>query len=164
VLCFVGAKMMLVDVYKIPIGVSLSVIGGVLLVSILASWLLRFKTPELAIGPSVHRRVSARANPLLIGGIAILLLIAVLLLVKFDSIARGPTSREAITVIGVVERDLARAKEHYSGDGPAALTKADRALEQAWSDLADRQYDEAIATAKSARKLLDQLPAATRGR
>jgi tellurite resistance protein TerC len=38
VLCFVGVKMMLVDLYKIPIGASLSVIGGVLLLSILASW------------------------------------------------------------------------------------------------------------------------------
>jgi TerC family integral membrane protein len=37
VLCFVGAKMLLVDIYKIPIGVSLAVIGGVLLLSILAS-------------------------------------------------------------------------------------------------------------------------------
>jgi tellurite resistance protein TerC len=41
VLCFVGAKMLLVDVYKIPIGVSLAVIGGVLLISILASWFIK---------------------------------------------------------------------------------------------------------------------------
>ncbi|MCE3241453.1 MAG: Integral rane protein TerC, partial [Deltaproteobacteria bacterium] len=38
VLCFVGAKMMLIDIYKIPIGVSLAVIGSVLLLSIIASW------------------------------------------------------------------------------------------------------------------------------
>lgn len=38
VLVFVGAKMMLVDIYKISIGVSLAVIGGVLALSILASW------------------------------------------------------------------------------------------------------------------------------
>jgi tellurite resistance protein TerC len=43
VLCFVGAKMMLVDIYKIPVGVSLSVIGGVLLLSILASWVIKPK-------------------------------------------------------------------------------------------------------------------------
>jgi tellurite resistance protein TerC len=46
VLCFVGAKMMLVDIYKIPIGVSLAVIGGVLLLSIMASWLIKPKTPK----------------------------------------------------------------------------------------------------------------------
>lgn len=43
VLCFVGVKMMLVDIYKIPIGVSLGVIGGVLLLSILASWWVKRK-------------------------------------------------------------------------------------------------------------------------
>jgi len=43
VLCFVGVKMLLVDIYKIPIGVSLGVIGGVLLLSILASWFVKRK-------------------------------------------------------------------------------------------------------------------------
>ncbi|HVO91203.1 MAG TPA: TerC family protein [Terriglobales bacterium] len=43
VLCFVGAKMLFVDVYKIPIGLSLSIIGGVLLLSILASWFSKRK-------------------------------------------------------------------------------------------------------------------------
>lgn len=37
VLVFVGAKMTLVDIYKIPIGVSLSVVGGILVLSVLAS-------------------------------------------------------------------------------------------------------------------------------
>jgi tellurite resistance protein TerC len=45
VLCFVGVKMLLVDVYKVPIGASLSVIGGVLLLSVLASWLIKKKQP-----------------------------------------------------------------------------------------------------------------------
>jgi tellurite resistance protein TerC len=43
VLCFVGIKMLLVDIYKIPIGISLAVIGGVLLISILASWFVKRK-------------------------------------------------------------------------------------------------------------------------
>lgn len=38
VLCFVGAKMLLSDIYKIPIGASLAVIGTILLLSIFASW------------------------------------------------------------------------------------------------------------------------------
>jgi tellurite resistance protein TerC len=37
VLCFVGAKMLLADFYKIPIGVSLGVVAGILILSILAS-------------------------------------------------------------------------------------------------------------------------------
>ena len=37
VLCFVGAKMLIAEFYKIPIGISLGVVGGILLISILAS-------------------------------------------------------------------------------------------------------------------------------
>ena len=39
VLAFVGAKMVLADVYKIPIAVSLSVIAGLLATSVVASLL-----------------------------------------------------------------------------------------------------------------------------
>ncbi len=39
VLCFVGAKMMIVDFYKIPIGLSLGVVAGILGVAIVASLL-----------------------------------------------------------------------------------------------------------------------------
>jgi hypothetical protein len=88
VLCFVGAKMMLVDIYKIPIGASLSVIGGVLLLSILASWIFQPKTHGGAI-PSGPSRVSALASPAVIGWIALLLIAIVVILVKWDSIAAG---------------------------------------------------------------------------
>ena len=46
VLVFVGVKMMLVDVYKIPIGASLGVIGGILLLSVLASLLSHRRTVQ----------------------------------------------------------------------------------------------------------------------
>jgi tellurite resistance protein TerC len=39
VLCFVGLKMLIAEFYKIPIGISLGVVGGILLISILASML-----------------------------------------------------------------------------------------------------------------------------
>jgi len=54
VLCFVGAKMMLADFYKIPIGVSLGVVAGILGISILASFLVRPKpegVPSSLSGP-----------------------------------------------------------------------------------------------------------------
>jgi len=38
VLCFVGAKMLVSEIYKIPIAGSLLVIGAILLGSIIASW------------------------------------------------------------------------------------------------------------------------------
>jgi tellurite resistance protein TerC len=37
VLVFVGAKMMLTDIYKIPIGVSLGVVAGILAAAVVAS-------------------------------------------------------------------------------------------------------------------------------
>jgi tellurite resistance protein TerC len=43
VLCFVGAKMVIAEFYKIPIGISLGVVGGILLLSILASMLRQWK-------------------------------------------------------------------------------------------------------------------------
>jgi tellurite resistance protein TerC len=43
VLGFVGVKMLLADIYKIPIGLSLAVVGGVLAISIVASLLARPK-------------------------------------------------------------------------------------------------------------------------
>jgi tellurite resistance protein TerC len=51
VLVFVGAKMMLVDIYKIPIGLSLSVVAGILLLSVLAS-LIWPRRPENIPVPS----------------------------------------------------------------------------------------------------------------
>jgi tellurite resistance protein TerC len=51
VLTFVGAKMLLVDVYKIPIGISLGVIAGMLGLAIGAS-LLRPRAPGHAPGPA----------------------------------------------------------------------------------------------------------------
>ena len=43
VLCFVGIKMVIVDFYKIPIGISLSVVAGILGISILVSIFVRPK-------------------------------------------------------------------------------------------------------------------------
>ena len=50
VLMFVGTKMLIVDLYKIPIGLSLAVIAAILGVAVLASW-LRERTDAAAIRP-----------------------------------------------------------------------------------------------------------------
>jgi tellurite resistance protein TerC len=46
VLIFVGAKMLLADLYKLPIAVSLATIAGILAVSVIASLLAAKKTSE----------------------------------------------------------------------------------------------------------------------
>jgi tellurite resistance protein TerC len=48
ILVFVGGKMVLADVYKIPVSASLAVVGGILLLSVLASLLWPVKSPEEA--------------------------------------------------------------------------------------------------------------------
>jgi tellurite resistance protein TerC len=55
ILAFVAVKMLIVDFYKIPIGLSLAIIGGILAISIFASWLkLRKnggKSPNQIVAP-----------------------------------------------------------------------------------------------------------------
>jgi len=51
VLIFIGVKMVIVDFYKIPIGVSLAVVAGILTLSILLSlWKAKTSDPELSTG------------------------------------------------------------------------------------------------------------------
>ena len=51
VLVFIGVKMVIVDFYKIPIGVSLGVVAGILTISILASlWKAKNSDAELSMG------------------------------------------------------------------------------------------------------------------
>ena len=47
VLGFVGIKMILADIYKIPIGLSLAVVAGILTISILASLLARARSTHI---------------------------------------------------------------------------------------------------------------------
>ena len=67
VLAFVGAKMLLTDIYKIPIGISLGVIALVLAISIIAS--LMFPKEVEAHSPVIHdplkpvAKTTARINP-----------------------------------------------------------------------------------------------------
>lgn len=51
VLGFVGIKMMIMDFYKIPIGLSLGVIGGILGLSVVASILWPVKSSEMPAAP-----------------------------------------------------------------------------------------------------------------
>jgi tellurite resistance protein TerC len=51
ILVFVGAKMLLADVYKLPVGVALGVIAGILLISIVAS-VLRPRRGDVVTTPA----------------------------------------------------------------------------------------------------------------
>lgn len=63
VLCFVGFKMMIVEFYKIPIGVSLGVVAGILTVSILASLIKPKHTEAGVAGIDSGHRPASEARP-----------------------------------------------------------------------------------------------------
>ena len=164
VLCFVGIKMLIVDVYKIPIAVSLSVIGAVLLLSIAASWWVS-KTGAVK-APADHPRPVRRSSrfPVPAGGYApsvavtiglATILLAVLVLVKWDSIARGPTGNEAIAVLRTVEREFAAARIYGLNDR-STLNRVGDSLDEAWSKLEEKEYEEAIKSAQAADRLLTE--------
>ena len=147
VLCFVGIKMILVDIYKIPIGVSLAVIGGILALAILASLL---KRPRAESGAPAR---SIKLSPVAMAGISLFLVGAVLGLVKLDTITGGPAGHETIAVLRVVERELAAAKVH-TAPGHESIASARAALDRAWNHLEQKQYSEAIVHARGAEQTL----------
>lgn len=163
VLCFVGVKMMLVDFYKIPIGVSLGVVGGILAISILASLvkpkLAGVQTSGFNPGhdPSNRRPKSPimRSRVAVFPKVAMLLVIVavVLVTVKWVSISGGPSADEAIVAIRVAQHDLFDAKKSPRGVDTPKLNDAESALNLAWAALKAKRYYGAIAEAHKASQL-----------
>ena len=90
--------------------------------------------------------------------VLILLIGAVLTIVKWDSIATGPTGDDAIAVIRVVQRDLAEAQSSHGRSHASILYGANATLDEGWSKLQEKRYAEAISAAQKARQLLRTLP------
>ncbi len=165
VLCFVGAKMMLVDFYKIPIGVSLGVVAGILTISILASLVkpkppvVRTSEPNSGHAPSQGpRRMAPSASRMgfRVGQVKLAILLAivavVLATVKWTAITSGATSDDAIVAIRVAQRDLFEAKKSRRGLDTVRLNDAEGALNFAWAALKEKRYEDAI---MAARKVSD---------
>jgi hypothetical protein len=83
---------------------------------------------------------------------------AVLTIVKWDSIATGPTGNDAIAVIRLVQRDLAEAHSSHGKSHATILYGASTTLDEAWSKLQEKRYADAISVAHKARQLLRALP------
>jgi hypothetical protein len=157
--------MLLVDFYKIPIGVSLGVVGGILILSVIASLLVQrkgkgspLKTRKARVHDSGNRLYATRTPVFARIWVLILLIGAVLTIVKWDSIATGPTGDDAIAVIRVVQRDLAEAQSSYGKSHASILYGANAILDEGWSKLQEKRYAEAISAAQEARQLLSTLP------
>jgi tellurite resistance protein TerC len=161
VLCFVGVKMMLVDFYKIPIGVSLGVVAGILAISILASLVkpklavVRTSEPNPGHAPRKGLRTTAqiasstRSKMGLVKLSILLAIVAVVLAsVKWTSISGGPSADDAIAAIRVAQRDLFEAKRSQRAVVMPKFNDADAALNLAWAALKGKRYEDAIATAR----------------
>jgi hypothetical protein len=168
VLCFVGAKMLLGDFYRIPIGISLGVVAGILILSVIVSLLTRWSREGLLLSRlglekfSVHKTRN-QPHPAAIPGYArvailILLLAVVLGIAKWDSIVSGPSGDDAIAAIRVVQRELAEARLAHTNSHAPILYGANATLDEAWSKLEEKRYAEAISAAHKAKALLRTIP------
>jgi predicted tellurium resistance membrane protein TerC len=151
VLVFVGVKMVLVEFYKIPIGMSLGVIGGILTLSIVASLVRQYR---LEMGYSWRSLAQHRlAGPAFVGAIVLGTFI-ILAAVTYSAVTRGASADDAILSVRLAESDLARSRQ-MSSVTPADFTAAERSIGRAWSALEKRRYDEAIDAARAARESLN---------
>ena len=167
VLCFVGAKMIIVDFYKIPIGMSLGIIGAILTLSVMASLVAQWReqgTLSSRLGLEnimVYNRRSwpqpARAPVFARVWFLLLLVGSVLTIVNWTSIATGPSGHEAIAVIRVTQQDLKRAQARHRERHPHMLDYARSALDSAWASFEEKRYEEAILAAHEAGKFLRTL-------
>ena len=83
----------------------------------------------------------------------------ILILVKWHSIAAGPTGHEAITVLRVVERELADAQWRQPTLTSAEIFRhANAALDEAWTDLGEKRYEEADRHRPSGERNLAERP------
>jgi tellurite resistance protein TerC len=164
VLCFVGAKMLVVDFYKIPIGISLGVVAGILILSVAVSVLVRWKEEGVSLPRLGLEKFSAqnpRHRPDRIAyarvGVLILFVAVVLGVAKWDSVVTGPSGDDAIAAIRVVQRELVEAQWVHGTHAPK-LYGANAILDEAWSKLEEKRYAEAISAAQKAKVLLRTLP------
>jgi tellurite resistance protein TerC len=168
VLCFVGLKMLVVDFHKIPIGVSLGVVAGILILSVVISLLARWKREgallsRLGLAKLSARNVHSRPYPAAMRAYArfsvMTLLVAVVLgIAKWDAIVTGPSGDDAIAAIRVVERELVEARQAHGRSHAPILYGANATLDEAWSKLEEKRYAEAISAAHKTKALLRTLP------
>ena len=163
VLCFVGIKMMLVDFYKIPIGLSLGVVAGILALSILASLMFKPKiaassAAELDFSFGVSKWVSwafVRCNPhpRIRVWVWFTIVLAALGVVKLTSGQTGPSADEAFAAIRLAQRDFFEARKTQRDIAAPSLNDAEGALSIAWLALNEKRYEDAVVAARRASRL-----------
>jgi predicted tellurium resistance membrane protein TerC len=148
ILVFVGVKMLVADFYKIPIGIALGVVAGILTLSILAS--LAFKPAGTPAHPA-HKSRRFRPMPFSQVWMWPALVAAILGVAAVASIRGGPDARHAATAIRLAQQDVAKARAAYGGS--KALQEAEAELSRSTAALKQRRYEESMAAAIRARQL-----------
>ena len=168
VLVFVGAKMLVADIYEIPIGASLAAVGGILALSILVSMVAQWRSEGVVLSDLAREQVwafGAKIRRTSLAAVRIAQIAALVLIIgvalsaaKWHSIATGPSGNEVIAALRVVHKEAAEARLSHGPEHLGTLTRAEHALEQAWSELRGKRYEEAMAAAHRANQLLASLP------
>ena len=109
---------------------------------------------------------SGYINGLLAGGskvsvmniwILVTLIVTVLAIATFKSIASGPSANEAMISIRVAQRELFDAQWAYQEPTPTAVNDAEETLDIAFKALDNKRYSEAILLAHKTNELLRTL-------
>jgi hypothetical protein len=151
VLVFVGIKMVGVEFYKVPIGVSLGVIGSILTLSIVASLIRQYMIDRAhARARYDYPRWAAAALPWA-GG---LIVAAVLGGVTYSAVSRGASADDAILAVRLAETDLARTQKNGVVT-TEDVRRAEHTVERAWNAIENHRYSEAIKAAHAAREVLN---------
>ena len=164
VLCFVGAKMVVVDIFAIPIGVSLGVVSGILILSVLCSIIAEWHERGVLlnklglglllkqIGALKARFAIARSSASMCA--ALVTAVLALSAVKWLAISGDPSWRVAITAVRVAERHSAEASWLQGAANSPSAQKAEEALSRAWAYLMKDNYTEAFLAANETSRLL----------
>ena len=164
VLCFVGAKMVIVDVFVIPIGVSLGVVSGILILSVLSSMIAEWQErgvllDKVGLGLLLKQTGAIEARPLFTRGnlsvyVALATVTLALATVKWVTVGSDPSWRVAITAVRIAERHSTEASWVRGAADSPSMQKAQEALSHAWSYLEKENYTEAFLAAKETSRLL----------
>ena len=150
VLVFVGVKMVMVEFYKIPIGISLGVIGGILALSVAASIARQY---ALERGYSRAAFAQHRLAAMFLLWASLLGAFGVLGAATYAAVTRGASADDAILAIRLAESELAGIEKKFPAD-QRRVGEARHAMKRAWSALETRSYATAIKAARDARQSL----------
>jgi len=164
VLCFVGAKMVIVDIFAIPIGVSLGVVSGILILSVLSSIIADWHergvlVDKLGLGLLLKHTGTIKARFVIARGsasmcVALAIVVLALGAVKWLTISGDPSWRVAITAVRVAERQSAESNWLQSAPNSTVTRNAEEALSRAWAYLEKDNYTEAFLAANETNRLL----------